>query len=124
MEALFRQLDGVLETQVGYMGGETLAVTYDKVCAGATGHIEIVDVVFDPSLISYNELLRVLFDNHNPTTPNQQGPDLGVQYSSAIFTYSDEQAAQAQQMLVAIDESERWPNPTVTVVRPAEKFWR
>ncbi len=106
------------------MGGETTAVTYEQVCAGGSGHIEVVEVLYDPSRVSYADLLQVFFDNHNPTTPNQQGPNRGVQYSSAIFTYSDQQVTEATEFIEALQESARWPNPIVTVIRTSEKFWR
>jgi len=91
VEEAFRCLNGVVSTMVGYMGGDFEKPTYEDVCTGKTGHAETVEIVYDPSLISYNELLAVFWNNHDPTTPNRQGPDVGSQYRSLIFYYDDEQ---------------------------------
>lgn len=96
VEATFRKVEGVVETVVGYTGGETADPSYEEVCSGRTGHAEAVEVQFDPARVGYEELLEVFWDLHDPTTLNRQGPDVGTQYRSAIYTFDDEQAAAAR----------------------------
>ena len=96
VEAAFRRLAGVKSTQVGYMGGNLKHPTYEDVCTDRTGHAEVVEVTYDPQVISYHDLLEVFWNNHNPTTLNRQGPDVGAQYRSAIFYHSPEQVAEAR----------------------------
>src|SRR6185436_10373744 len=96
VEAAFRQVDGVISTEVGYTGGVVENPTYEKVCSGKTGHAEAVAVDYDPSRVSYSDLLNVFWENHDPTTLNRQGPDVGAQYRSAIFFHSPEQEAAAR----------------------------
>lgn len=122
VEATFRKLAGVKSTQVGYMGGKLKNPTYKDVCTDATGHAEVLEVTFDPSAISYHDILEVFWENHNPTTLNRQGPDVGTQYRSAIFYHSPEQEAEARAS--RDDAQTRFPRPIVTEIAPATEFWR
>lgn len=122
VEATFRRLAGVKSTQVGYMGGKTNNPTYKDVCTDATGHAEVLEVTFDPEVISYHDILEVFWDNHNPTTLNRQGPDVGAQYRSAIFYHSSEQEAEARASRDAAQA--RFSRPIVTEITPAGDFWR
>lgn len=122
VEATFRRLAGVRATAVGYEGGSLANPTYKDVCTDQTGHAEVVQVEFDPSVISYQDLLEVFWNNHNPTTLNRQGPDVGSQYRSAIFYHSPEQQAQAIESKQAAQA--RFPKPIVTDITPATEFWR
>ncbi len=124
VEAAFLGVAGVVETQVGYTGGHTASPTYDQVCTDRTGHAEAVEVTYDPDRVSYRDLLRVFWEIHDPTTPNRQGPDVGSQYRSAIFTHSDEQKRLAEEARAALDRSGRFRRPIVTEIVPAETFWR
>ncbi len=121
MEAAFRRLAGVKSTQVGYAGGKLDHPTYEDVCTDRTGHAEVVEVTFDPAVISYHDLLEVFWNNHNPTTLNRQGPDVGAQYRSAIFFHSPEQEAEAKSSRDAAQK--RFPKPIVTEITPAQTFW-
>ncbi len=123
VEARFRALEGVLEATSGYMGGQP-EPNYRAVCTGTTGHAEVVQLQFDPQLVSYESLLDLFFDMHNPTTLNRQGPDIGSQYRSVIFFHSPEQEKGAIHAIGAIDQSGRWPQPVVTQVEAAIPFWR
>jgi peptide-methionine (S)-S-oxide reductase len=122
VEATFRRLAGVNNTQVGYMGGNLNNPTYKDVCTDKTGHAEVLEVTFDPAVISYHDILEVFWDNHNPTTLNRQGPDVGTQYRSAIFYHSPEQKAEAEKSRDAAQK--RFPRPIVTEIVPATVFWR
>ncbi len=122
VEAEFRQIPGVVETAVGYEGGSTLNPTYQDVCSHGTGHAEVVQVTYDPAKTAYADLLRVFWENHDPTTLNRQGPDIGDQYRSVIFTHSSEQAAAAQESKEAHAGS--YKRPIVTQIVPAETFYR
>jgi peptide-methionine (S)-S-oxide reductase len=122
VEATYRRLAGVKSTQVGYMGGKTRNPTYKDVCTDATGHAEVLEVTFDPDVISYHDILEVFWDNHNPTTLNRQGPDVGTQYRSAIFYHSPEQEAEARASRDAAQA--RFQRPIVTEITPATDFWR
>ena len=124
VEAAFRRVPGVLETQVGYTGGDTEHPTYEEVCTDRTGHAEAVEVIFDPGRVSYGDLLRVFWEIHDPTTPNRQGPDVGSQYRSAIFTHGPEQQRMAEESRAAQDRSGRRRRPVVTEIVPAQTFWR
>jgi peptide-methionine (S)-S-oxide reductase len=124
VEETFRNLKGVLSTAVGYGGGTKENPTYEDVCTDKTGHAEVVEVEFDPSQIAYDELLEVFWSNHNPTTLNRQGPDVGAQYRSVIFYHSTEQKLVAETSRKKIDMSRRFPRPVVTQIEPAPKFWR
>jgi peptide-methionine (S)-S-oxide reductase len=121
VEATFRRLAGVKDTQVGYTGGDLQNPTYEQVCTDGTGHAEALEVAFDPKVISYHDLLDVFWNNHNPTTLNRQGPDYGTQYRSAIFFHSPEQEAEAK---ASRDEAQqRFSRPIVTQIVPATEFW-
>jgi peptide-methionine (S)-S-oxide reductase len=121
VEAAFRRLAGVKSTQVGYAGGKLDHPTYEDVCTDRTGHAEVVEVTFDPGVISYHDLLEVFWTNHNPTTLNRQGPDVGAQYRSAIFFHSPEQEEEAKSSRDAAQK--RFPKPIVTEITPAQTFW-
>jgi peptide-methionine (S)-S-oxide reductase len=118
VEAVFDELKGVKDVVSGYAGGQTPNPTYRQVCEGNTGHAEVVQVRFDPTEISYADLLRVFFTVHDPTTLNRQGADVGTQYRSAIFTHSNEQAAIADTVIAEIEAERVYPDPIVTEVRP------
>ena len=122
VEAEFRKVDGVVEAAVGYSGGTTKSPTYKDVCSGATGHAEVIEVEYDPSKVSYEELLEVFWKNHDPTTPNRQGWDVGTQYRSAIFYHSPEQKAAAQASKEKAQE--RFKKPIVTEITSASEFYR
>ncbi len=120
VEAAFRKVDGVVATAVGYSGGETEDPTYEEVCGGRTGHAEALRVDFDPAKVSYEQLLELFWQIHDPTTPNRQGPDIGSQYRSAIFTHGPEQEAAAKASKDAAQA--RFPAPIVTEIAPAGPF--
>lgn len=124
VEALFRQLPGVASTRVGYTGGNSPNPTYEDVCTDRTGHAEAVEVEFDPGKIGYNQLLDAFWENHDPTTPNRQGPDFGSQYRSAIFFHSPEQEAAAKASKAALEKSGRYRKPIVTEIVPATTFYQ
>jgi peptide-methionine (S)-S-oxide reductase len=124
VEAAFRTVKGVVSTQVGYSGGRTPAPTYEQVCSGRTGHTEAVEVTYDPTQVSYDDLLRVFWENHDPTTPNRQGPDVGEQYRSAIFFHSPEQEAAAKASVASLEAAKRFRRPIVTEIVPAGPFYR
>jgi peptide-methionine (S)-S-oxide reductase len=124
IEAAFRQVKGVVSTSVGYTGGSFKDPTYKDVCSGKTGHAEAVEVLYDPSQISYEELLTVFWNIHDPTTLNRQGPDLGAQYRSAIFLHTPEQEAVAIASKEKLQCSGRYRNPIVTEITPASQFYR
>lgn len=121
VEAVLEQLDGVLDVQSGYMGGESSKPTYQEVCSGASGHAEVVQVTFDPGVITYDELLSWFWRLHDPTTLNRQGADVGTQYRSAIFTHGDAQAEAARASLEAAQPA--FENTIVTEITPASDFW-
>jgi peptide-methionine (S)-S-oxide reductase len=121
LEAVFQRLRGVESVVSGYMGGHTANPTYAEVCSGETGHAEVVQIRFDPAVISYADLLEVFFAIHDPTTLNQQGNDRGTQYRSAIFYHSPEQLAAAEAAILA--EQAGWPDPVVTELVAAEVFY-
>lgn len=123
VEADFRQVPGVIATAVGYSGGHKENVSYREVCAGNTGHAEVVLVEFDPKKVKYEYLVRVFYENHDPTTPNRQGPDFGDQYRSAIFTFGEDQAAIAKKVTDALTAKKKFRDPIVTQIEPAGAFW-
>lgn len=124
VEMSFGRLDGVLETAVGYAGGHTEDPTYAEVCGHGTGHAEVVELEYEPAVISYQELLDAFFGMHDPTQVNRQGPDVGDQYRSVIFFHSPEQRAAAEAMKAELDASGRFPRSIATLIEPAPTFWR
>jgi peptide-methionine (S)-S-oxide reductase len=124
VETRFREVAGVVDAAVGYTGGSTENPDYHAVCSGATGHAEVVQVQFDPQQVSYEELLSVFWSQHNPTTLNRQGPDIGSQYRSVIFVHNEQQRLAAEQSKVELDQSGRWPSPVVTTIEHAPAFYR
>ena len=123
VEAAYRQIPGVLTTTVGYLGGTLDKPTYKDVCSGRTGHAEVVEVTYDPARITYDDLLTVFWENHDPTTLNRQGPDVGAQYRSAIFYHDDAQKTAAIASRDERDRSGRHPRPIVTEITPATSFY-
>lgn len=124
VEARFRALDGVMATSVGYAGGTLEHPTYQDVCTDRTGHAEVVDIVFDPAKVTYEDLLNVFWANHDPTTPNRQGPDVGTQYRSVIFFHSADQEQAARKSMDALTRAGKFREPIVTEIVPATRFWR
>ena len=124
VEATFQEIDGVVSTAVGYSGGKLEDPSYQDVCSGRTGHAEVVQVEYDPAKVSYDRLLDVFWDNHDPTTVNRQGPDVGEQYRSAIFFHTPEQEAAAKASKARLERSGRYARPIVTEITPASEFWR
>ena len=122
-EAIFQRLDGVIKVISGYSGGSVANPSYEQVCTGTTGHAEVVDVIYDPSRISYDELLSVFWKTHDPTTLNRQGNDVGTQYRSVIFYHNDEQRQKAEMYKAALDTSGSWDKPIVTAIEPLKNFY-
>ena len=124
VEAAFRQVEGVVSTTAGYMGGTLKNPTYQDVCTDRSGHAEVVEVEYDPFKVSYDELLNVFWANHDPTTLNRQGPDIGTQYRSVIFFHTPQQAAAAKASKERLAASGKYKRPVVTQIVPASDFWR
>ena len=124
VEAAFQEVEGVVSTAVGYSGGHLQKPTYQDVCSGRTGHAEVVQLEYDPARVSYDQLLDVFWENHDPTTLNRQGPDIGEQYRSAIFFHTPEQEAAAKASKARLEGSGRYRRPIVTEITPASEFWR
>ena len=124
VEETFRTTKGVQSTMVGYTGGRFPTPTYHDVCSGQTGHAEAVEIEFDPTQVSYKDLLEIFWSNHNPTTINRQGPDIGTQYRSAIFFHSHQQKLLAEQSKAELEKSGRFRSPIVTQIVPAVTFYR
>ena len=124
IEAVFRELQGVLKVISGYSGGTSANPTYSQVCQGITGHAEAVQISFDPAEISFEDLLNVFFSIHNPTTLNRQGADVGTQYRSAIFYHSPEQKMIAEKLIAELNQSNVWDNPIVSQLAPFDKFYK
>ncbi|HET9251003.1 MAG TPA: peptide-methionine (S)-S-oxide reductase MsrA [Candidatus Eisenbacteria bacterium] len=124
VESFFRAIPGVVDAVVGYTGGRAANPTYEQVCTGRTGHAEAVEVTYDPTRVSYATLLDVFFDNHDPTTPNRQGPDVGEQYRSAIFTHSPGQDREARAKVDDLTAAKRFRRSIVTQIVPAVPFYR
>ncbi len=123
LEAAFDQLKGVESVQSGYAGGSVANPSYQQVCTGRTGHAEVVQVRFDPDVISYRDLLEVFFVIHDPTTPDRQGADVGTQYRSAILYHTPEQRAEAERVIADLTARQAWSDPIVTQVVPLEAFY-
>ena len=124
VEAAFRKIPGVVDIAVGYMGGSLENPTYEDVCGNATGHAEVVEVVYDPKKVSYEELLNVFWNIHDPTQINMQGPDVGAQYRSVIFYHTEEQKMEAEKSKAELNVSGKLKKPVATAIEPASKFWR
>jgi len=122
-EAIFKELEGVVSVMPGYSGGQNLNPTYKEVCSGETGHAECTQIVYDPSKISYDELLEVFFKVHDPTSLNRQGNDVGTQYRSVIFYHNDEQKRLAEKYKTELDRSGAYDKPLVTQIAALEKFY-
>ena len=123
VEAVFDDLKGVEDVVSGYSGGQTENPTYRQVCDGTTGHAEVAEIRFDPSVISFKDILRVFFSVHDPTTMNRQGADIGTQYRSAIFYHNDDQKRDAEEVVKEITDEAVYDDPIVTEIVPFEKFW-
>lgn len=123
VEDTFRAMPGVIATSVGFSGGRTQSPSYKQVCYEETGHAEVVDVVFDPAVISYDKLLDTFFANHNPTQVNRQGPDSGTQYRTVIFFHDDAQKAAAEKAKETLAKSGKWSQPIATQIVKFDKFW-
>lgn len=123
VEEVFRTRRGVISTRVGYAGGHTERPTYEQVCAGGTGHIETVEVSYDPTIVSYRELLKLFFENHDPTQIDRQGPDVGEQYRSVIFVQTDEERSTAEKYITALNASGTYRTPIVTKILDHTVFW-
>jgi peptide-methionine (S)-S-oxide reductase len=123
LEAVFLSLSGVTRVESGYSGGKVPNPTYEQVCTGSTGHAEVVQVEFDPQVISFRDLLGIFFEIHDPTTPNRQGADVGTQYRSAIFYHTPEQRAAAEKVIAELNAAGVWPAPLVTEVVPLTAFY-
>lgn len=122
-EAIFQRLDGVMKVVSGYSGGEVANPSYEQVCTGTTGHAEVVNVIYDPMQVTYDELLSVFWKTHDPTTLNRQGNDVGTQYRSVIFYHNEEQRAKAEMYKAALDTSGAWAKPIVTAIEPLKNFY-
>ena len=123
-EAVFNIVKGVEKVEPGYTGGSVANPTYEQVSAGTTGHAEAAQVTFDPSVISFREILEIFFATHDPTTLNRQGPDVGTQYRSAIFYQNEEQKATAEKLIAELDKEGIWYAPIVTQVKPLKVFYK
>jgi peptide-methionine (S)-S-oxide reductase len=124
LEAVYEQLIGVEKVESGYSGGAVVNPSYQQVCTGTTGHAEVVQITFDPQVITFEEILEVFFTIHDPTTLNQQGADIGSQYRSAIFYHGEEQKATAERVLAKIAEAGIWKDPIVTEVIPFSDYYK
>jgi peptide-methionine (S)-S-oxide reductase len=123
LEAVFEQVRGVKSVTSGYSGGHVKSPSYRQVCGGRTGHAEVVQIEFDPSEVTFRELLDVFFTIHDPTTKDRQGADAGPQYRSAIFTHDESQESTAKQVIAELEAEKVWPAPIVTEVTPFTEFW-
>jgi len=124
LEAVYLEMKGVLRVESGYMGGRIENPTYEQVCSGRTGHVEVVQVTFDPAVTTYRDVLEVFFGIHDPTTRDRQGNDVGTQYRSVIFYHNDAQRAAAEEVIRELTADEVFPGPIVTAVEPAGVFYK
>jgi methionine-S-sulfoxide reductase len=124
VESNFRRVKGVVSTRVGYTGGTFSNPTYREVCSHKTGHAEAIEIMYDPDEVSYDKLLEVFWSIHDPTTLNRQGPDIGMQYRSAIFYLNSEQKEKSFNSIAKLEASKRFKNPIVTQIVPASDFWQ
>lgn len=124
IEAAFYEIRGVVKVESGYAGGELASPTYEQVCTGSTGHAEVVQVTFDPKVVSFREILEIFFTAHDPTTLNRQGADVGSQYRSVIFYHNEKQKSVAEQLIAELDVKKLWDSPIVTQVEPFKKFYK
>ena len=123
IEAVFSEVEGVVRVLPGYSGGHVANPTYEEVCTGTTGHVEVVQITIDPDIISYRELLEIFFAMHDPTTLNRQGGDVGTQYRSVIFYHNGEQKATAEKVIEELNKAETYDAPIVTKVEPFKAFY-
>lgn len=123
VEALFAQQPGVMKTSVGYMGGPKPNPTYQEVCTGVTDHVEVIQLEFSDYIITYEQLLQLFWANHDPTTLNRQGPDIGTQYRSVVFYHTDNQKVEAEVLMQQLQKSGYFPAPIVTAIEPAQDYW-
>ncbi len=124
IEAAFNEIRGVVNVESGYAGGELASPTYEQVCTGTTGHAEVIQIKFDPHIISFREILEIFFTSHDPTTPNRQGADVGNQYRSVIFYHNEKQKEVAEQAIAELNTAKVWDNPIVTQVEPFKNFYK
>jgi len=124
VEAVFQQLDGVLKVESGYSGGQIENPTYKQICSGTTGHAEVCQITFDPTVITYDELLQAFWQTHDPTTLNKQGNDVGTQYRSVIYYHNDTQRMLAEKYKKELNGEKLWTNPIVTEISPAAPFYK
>ena len=124
LEAVYNGLQGVLKVESGYSGGSVPNPSYEAVCSGRTGHAEVVQVTFDPAIVSYQEILKVFFAIHDPTTLNRQGADVGTQYRSVIFYHDEEQKVVAEELIARLEMDQLWSQPIVTEVAALEAYYR
>ena len=123
IEAAFRQVRGIVSAQSGYSGGTVPQPSYEQVCSGQTGHVEVVQLNFDPEVISVREIYEIFFTLHDPTQLNRQGNDIGPQYRGVIFYHNDEQRELAEQIIAEMTHEQTWDQPIVTAIEPAQTFW-
>ena len=123
LEAVYRETEGVVSAVSGYMGGRSMNPTYKEVCSGVSGHVEVVEVTFDPAIIPFRDILEIFFVIHDPTTLNRQGNDVGTQYRSVIYYHSPGQQAAADAMIAELQAEKAFDDPIVTTVEPAPRFW-
>jgi peptide-methionine (S)-S-oxide reductase len=123
LEAMFREVAGVEQVISGYTGGSTINPTYQEVCTGNTGHAEALQITFNPVKVSYQEILKIFFSIHDPTTLNQQGEDVGTQYRSAVFYHNEQQKVTAEKLIAELNRARLWKKPIVTQIAPLNKFY-
>jgi peptide-methionine (S)-S-oxide reductase len=123
LEAVYDEIEGVISVESGYAGGHKPNPTYEEVCTGRTGHAEVVQITFDPQVITFRDLLDIFFSIHDPTTPNRQGADVGPQYRSIILYHNEEQRRIAEEVIAALNAAKIWNAPIVTEVKPFTEFW-